>query len=48
MASKMAVDKSPSSAPKLDVDAYLSAALSATPQELHVFFEDFKDLYSRK
>ncbi|TCD62542.1 26S proteasome regulatory subunit [Steccherinum ochraceum] len=39
----MAVDK-----PKIDVDAYLSEALTATPPELHPFFHSFKDLHNRK
>ncbi|KAH8101243.1 hypothetical protein BXZ70DRAFT_935119 [Cristinia sonorae] len=46
MATSMAVDKP--AHPKLDVDAYLSEALTATPPELHPFFESFKDLHSRK
>ncbi|KAI0078421.1 hypothetical protein K474DRAFT_1594086 [Panus rudis PR-1116 ss-1] len=40
----MAVDNTP----KLDVEAYLSAALSATPAELHPFFHSFLDLHKRK
>ena len=42
----MAVDKP--KAPKLDVDKYLTTALSSTPQELHPFFEAFSNLYSRR
>lgn len=34
--------------PKLDVEEYLTSALSATPPELHPFFESFRDLHSRK
>lgn len=34
--------------PKLDVDEYLTSALSATPAELHPYFTAFKDLHSRK
>ncbi|KZT00244.1 uncharacterized protein LAESUDRAFT_709155 [Laetiporus sulphureus 93-53] len=37
-----------SSRPKLDVDEYLSQGVSATPAELHPFFESFQVLYSRK
>ena len=46
MATEMAVDRP--AAPKLDVDEYLTSALSATPAELHPFFSAFKDLHSRK
>ncbi|KAH9856246.1 hypothetical protein C2E23DRAFT_810780 [Lenzites betulinus] len=46
MAAPMAVDKA--KAPKIDVDAFLTLAISETPQELHVFFESFQSLYSRK
>lgn len=46
MASSMAVDKQ--KAPKIDIDIYLTEALSATPQELHPFFEAFRTLHSRK
>ncbi|KAI0789255.1 hypothetical protein C8Q75DRAFT_793487 [Abortiporus biennis] len=35
-------------APKLDVETYLTTALSATPAELHPFFQAFLDLHSRK
>ncbi|KZT19576.1 hypothetical protein NEOLEDRAFT_942548 [Neolentinus lepideus HHB14362 ss-1] len=45
MSTSMVVD---SVRPKLDVDEYLTTALSATPQELHPFFESFKSLHSRK
>ncbi|KAI9509911.1 hypothetical protein F5148DRAFT_977570 [Russula earlei] len=34
--------------PKLDVEEYLITAISATPSELHPFFESFQNLYSRK
>lgn len=34
--------------PKLNVDEYLTTAISATPSELHPFFETFKTLHSRK
>ena len=46
MTSSMAIDKS--KAQKLDVDEYLTTAISATPQELHPFFESFRTLHSRK
>ena len=46
MATSMSVDKP--KAPKLDVDQYLTTALSSTPQELHPFFEAFNNLYNRK
>jgi len=42
----MAVDKPKQ--PKLDVDQYLSTAISATPAVLHPYFERFRDLHSRK
>ena len=42
----MAVDKPKQ--PKLDVDQYLSTAISATPADLHPYFEIFQDLYSRR
>ncbi|KAH9964863.1 hypothetical protein BC827DRAFT_1126950 [Russula dissimulans] len=38
----------PARPPKLDVEEYLTAAISATPSELHPFFESFQNLYSRK
>ncbi|KAI9456131.1 hypothetical protein BJY52DRAFT_1277392 [Lactarius psammicola] len=34
--------------PKLNVDEYLTTAVSATPSDLHPFFESFQSLYSRK
>ncbi|KAI0246668.1 hypothetical protein BJV78DRAFT_1252599 [Lactifluus subvellereus] len=34
--------------PKLDVEEYLTTAISATPSDLHPFFESFQNLYSRK
>ena len=40
----MAIDKPE----KLDVETYLTTALSATPQELHPFFEAFQSLHQRK
>lgn len=46
MTTSMSVDKP--KAPKLDVDQYLTTALSSTPQELHPFFEAFNNLYNRK
>ncbi len=39
----MAVDN-----PKIDVDEFLTLAVSETPQELHPFFESFRTLHSRK
>ncbi|CAL1697609.1 unnamed protein product [Somion occarium] len=45
MATQMAIDHP---TPKLDVETYLTTALSATPAELHPFFEAFQDLYKRK
>jgi hypothetical protein len=44
--SAMAVDAP--KPPKLDVDEYLSTALTSTPAELHPFFEAFKNLHRRK
>ena len=46
MSSTMAIDKP--KAPKLDIDEYLTLAISGTPAELHPFFESFRNLYSRK
>ncbi|CDO68085.1 hypothetical protein BN946_scf184788.g16 [Trametes cinnabarina] len=46
MAAPMAVDKA--KAPKIDVDEFLTLAISETPAELHPFFESFRSLYSRK
>jgi len=34
--------------PKLVLDEFIATALSATPRELHPYFESFKTLYSRK
>jgi len=34
--------------PKLVLDDFIATALSATPPELHPFFESFKSLYTRK
>jgi len=36
------------SAPKLVLDEFIGTALSATPAEIHPFFESFRNLYSRK
>jgi hypothetical protein len=33
---------------KLDVEEYLTTAISSTPSDLHPFFESFQNLYSRK
>ena len=46
MATEMTVDKP--APPKLDVDEYLTSALSVTPAGLHPYFTAFKDLHSRK
>lgn len=46
MTTPMAVDKA--KAPKIDIDEFLTLAISETPQELHAFFESFRTLYSRK
>lgn len=46
MSSTMAVDKP--KAPKIDIDEYLTLALSGTPADLHPYFESFRNLYSRK
>ncbi|EAU87386.1 proteasome 26S subunit [Coprinopsis cinerea okayama7 len=35
-------------ASKLNLDEFIGTALSATPSELHPFFESFRSLYSRK
>ncbi|KAI0060076.1 hypothetical protein BV25DRAFT_1807834 [Artomyces pyxidatus] len=42
----MSVDKP--KPPKLDVEEYLTTAISATPTDLHPFFEAFQTLHSRK
>ncbi|KAF8153826.1 hypothetical protein B0H34DRAFT_783971 [Crassisporium funariophilum] len=34
--------------PKLVLDEFIATALSATPSELHPFFESFRSLYTRK
>ncbi|EDR03186.1 uncharacterized protein LACBIDRAFT_123195 [Laccaria bicolor S238N-H82] len=34
--------------PKLIIDEFIGTALSATPAELHPFFESFRNLYTRK
>ena len=46
MALNLAAEKS--TGPKLDVDEYLTTALSATPADLHPFFTAFQELYTRK
>ncbi|KAM5538780.1 hypothetical protein V8D89_007502 [Ganoderma adspersum] len=46
MSTPMAIDKTKT--PKLDIDEFLTLAISETPQELHAFFESFRTLYSRK
>ncbi|KAJ6618236.1 hypothetical protein B0H10DRAFT_2164166 [Mycena sp. CBHHK59/15] len=33
---------------KLNLDDFIATALSATPQELHPLFDDFRDLYNKK
>ncbi|THH15863.1 hypothetical protein EW146_g4681 [Bondarzewia mesenterica] len=43
---QMSVDKP--KPPKLNVEEYLTTAISATPGELHSFFESFQTLHSRK
>jgi 26S proteasome regulatory subunit N9 len=34
--------------PKLDLDEFIATALSATPAELHPFFQSFSDLHTRR
>ncbi|CCM02283.1 uncharacterized protein FIBRA_04370 [Fibroporia radiculosa] len=34
--------------PKIDINAYLDQGISATPSDLHPFFESFRTLHSRK
>jgi 26S proteasome regulatory subunit N9 len=34
--------------PKLDLDEFIATALSATPAELHSYFQSFSDLHTRK
>ena len=46
MASSVVVDKPKQ--PKLDVEQYLSTAISATPADLHPYFDSFQSLHSRK
>lgn len=46
MASSTNADKSKQ--PKLDVDKYLSTAISATPADLHPYFESFQNLHSKR
>ncbi|KAF9522638.1 hypothetical protein CPB83DRAFT_864206 [Crepidotus variabilis] len=38
----------PQPPPKLVLDEFIGSALSATPTELHPYFESFKSLYTRK
>jgi 26S proteasome regulatory subunit N9 len=45
--SSMAVDAT-SKPPKLDLDEFTSTALSATPVELHTYFDSFRFLHQRK
>ncbi|KAF5378591.1 hypothetical protein D9615_007160 [Tricholomella constricta] len=42
----MAVDAS--KPPKLDLDKFVATALSATPPDLHSYFENFRHLHTRK
>ncbi|KAH9887038.1 hypothetical protein C8Q73DRAFT_714468 [Cubamyces lactineus] len=46
MTTPMAVDKAKGT--KIDVDEFLTLAVSETPAELHPFFESFRSLHSRK
>ncbi|KII84146.1 hypothetical protein PLICRDRAFT_147432 [Plicaturopsis crispa FD-325 SS-3] len=46
MSNSMAVDAQ--KAPKLDLDEFLGTALSATPADLHPFFESFRTLHTRR
>ncbi|EMD35192.1 hypothetical protein CERSUDRAFT_116660 [Gelatoporia subvermispora B] len=46
MATEMSVDRPKPQ--KIDVDEYLTLGISATPAELHPFFESFRTLHSRK
>jgi 26S proteasome regulatory subunit N9 len=46
MSAQIAVDAP--KPPKLDLDEFISTAISATPQELHLFFESFRNLHTRK
>ena len=42
----MAVD--PTKPYKLDLDQFIATAVSATPAELHPYFQSFQTLYNRK
>jgi hypothetical protein len=44
----MAVDPPKPPPFKLDLDNFIATALSATPQEIHPFFESFRSLYNKK
>ena len=46
MSAQMAVDAP--KPPKLDLDEFISTAISATPAELHPYFESFRNLHTRK
>lgn len=46
MSAQMAVDAP--KPPKLDLDVFISTALSATPADLHPYFEAFRTLHTRK
>jgi 26S proteasome regulatory subunit N9 len=45
MSSAMALD---TPKPKLELDEFTAAAISATPPELHPYFESFRTLHRRK
>ncbi|KAH7924999.1 hypothetical protein BV22DRAFT_1034510 [Leucogyrophana mollusca] len=47
MSTPMPVD-TPKPPPKLELDEFIATALSATPPDLHPFFESFSKLYTRK
>jgi 26S proteasome regulatory subunit N9 len=45
----MAVDSSSQSKPaKLNLEEFITSALSGTPSELHPFFDRFQVLYTKK
>jgi 26S proteasome regulatory subunit N9 len=46
MSAQMAVD--PPKPPKFDLGEFISTAISATPVELHPYFESFRNLHTRK
>ena len=46
MSTEMAVDIP--KPPKLVLDEFIGTALSATPSELHPFFDSFRSLHTRK